>query len=559
MQLRDRSLVAAFALFFVAMSAVALASSAAPGTTPGPTAAPTLVAARPYVEGVLGHAANASPFGARSAADRDLVALLFRGLVRLGPGQSIVGDLASSWESDPSGSTWTFHLRPGLQWQDGAALTSADVVFTIKALSDPSYTGPGAGSWGEVTASAIDPRTVRLRLTTPLGGFLQAATNPIAPAHLLADVPPASLASDPFGTHPIGSGSFRLVSLDGRRAVLAPVTASRSNNATTAFPAPYLPGIEFDYFDAVAAVEAAFASGQLDGISGLAPAEAAALGQRPGFHVVRYPTSTLLALVPNLRPGHTSYTDPAVRRGLLEAIDRSAILADPLLGFGSVADSLIPAWAPEFAPSTANANHFDPTAAKASLVAAGWKQAANGWLPTGSQDPVQVTLLSADSASNPIAFATAAAVTAAWRAIGLSVTHESMTAADILANRIEPGEFDIALVPLVIGLDPDLYPLLASSQTRTGGANLGGLQDPALDQLLINARAPGAPAQRLAAYKALQDRLTTTVPILPLVFRDEVVVFRDSLSGPTPRPIGDPGERFWDVLTWRLAEAPTGS
>jgi hypothetical protein len=42
------------------------------------------------------------------------------------------------------------------------------------------------------------------------------------------------------------------------------------------------------------------------------------------------------------------------------------------------------------------------------------------------------------------------------------------------------------------------------------------------------------------------------------VFRDEVVVFRDSLSGPTPRPIGDPGERFWDVLTWRLAEAPTG-
>src|SRR4051794_13187941 len=204
MTLRDRLLIAACTVLFVGTSTLALASSVVPGQAVE-SAPPTLPTARRYVEGVLGHATNASPFGARSAADRDLVALLFRGLVRLGPSQTIVGDLASTWEVDPSGSTWTFHLRPGLRWQDGEPLTSEDVVFTITALSDPAYDGPGAGSWGEVTAAANDPLTVSLQLTTPLGGFLQAATQPIAPAHLLAGIPAAALSSDPFGLHPIGS------------------------------------------------------------------------------------------------------------------------------------------------------------------------------------------------------------------------------------------------------------------------------------------------------------------------------------------------------------------
>jgi len=575
MTLRDRSLIAAFAFLFVVVSTAALASTVVPGQPAG-SPGPTIPTADRYVEGVLGHATNASPFGARSAADRDLVALLFRGLVRLGPDQTIVGDLASSWEADPSGSTWTFHLRPGLHWQDGAPLTADDVVFTIKALSDPAYDGPGGASWREVTPLALDPLTVALRLDNPLGGFLQAATQPIAPAHLLKDVPVAQLSSDPFGLHPVGSGAFRLLVLDDHRAVLDPVApnaslseAPASDGATTApggsaapdagLPAPYLAGIEFEYFDDVAAIQAAWTRGELDGASGLAPADAATIGAAPGARIVRYPSSTLYAVVLNLRADEPQFADPAVRKALLEAIDRSAILADPLLGFGTMADALIPPWAPEFDPSASPAVPFDPTAAKAALTAAGWKQTDTSWIPKGAKDPVDLTILSADPATNALAYATADAVAGAWRTIGLRVSHESVPAADLLAGRLGPGQFDAAILPLVIGLDPDLYPLLASSQTRTGGTNISGLQDQTLDELLVAARAPGVPDQRLAAYKALEQRLAATLPILPLAFRDEIVVLRDTVSGPTPRPIGEPGERFWDVLTWRLAEAPTSS
>ncbi len=129
-----------------------------------------------------------------------------------------------------------------------------------------------------------------------------------------------------------------------------------------------------------------------------------------------------------------------------------------------------------------------------------------------------------------------------------------LPASELLGRRLAQGEFQVALVPLAVGLDPDLYPLLASSQTRTGGSNIAGLQDPELDKLLVDARTPLDAAARATAYAALQARLSERTYVLPLAFRDEYVVYRDTLSGPESRPVAGSGDRFWDVLTWRLAD-----
>ena len=67
------------------------------------------------------------------------------------------------------------------------------------------------------------------------------------------------------------------------------------------------------------------------------------------------------------------------------------------------------------------------------------------------------------------------------------------------------------------------------------------------------AREPGTAADRKAAYDALQEQLVKGVYLLPLAFADESVVVRDTLTGPSVREVGDPADRFWDVLTWRLA------
>ena len=124
---------------------------------------------------------------------------------------------------------------------------------------------------------------------------------------------------------------------------------------------------------------------------------------------------------------------------------------------------------------------------------------------------------------------------------------------EFVAGRLAAADFTIALADVQIGLDPDLYPYLASSQTLSGGANLIGLQDPALDKLLAAARAPGTNEERAEAYSALQIALAKGQYLLPLAFRDEVVVARDTLVGPRLRQVADASDRFWDVLTWRLA------
>ncbi len=171
----------------------------------------------------MGRPSSVNPVTARTQADRDLVALLFRGLVRSGRDGRPVADLATGWTVEAKGARWTFRLRPDARWQDGVPVTSDDVVYTVRVLQDPSYAGPLAAGWQGVTATAIDARTVQFDLAVPLGGFLQATTQPLLPAHLLASVPVADLADSPFSLRPVGNGPFALADLTPMSAVLVPV------------------------------------------------------------------------------------------------------------------------------------------------------------------------------------------------------------------------------------------------------------------------------------------------------------------------------------------------
>ncbi len=73
-----------------------------------------------------------------------------------------------------------------------------------------------------MTAETTGARTVVLTLKTPLGGFLQAATQPLAPAHILSGVPVDQLSQVSFGRQPIGAGPFAVASLSDETATLIP-------------------------------------------------------------------------------------------------------------------------------------------------------------------------------------------------------------------------------------------------------------------------------------------------------------------------------------------------
>jgi peptide/nickel transport system substrate-binding protein len=569
---RDISLVLALVSSLAIVAILVGAPIVQPAATPLPTQAPdTAVVDRPYREGVLGHPESISPLTARTQADRDLVALVFSGLVRNGPNGTLVPDLAARWTVGDDGRTWTFELRDDATWHDGTPVTAADVAFTIHTLQDPDYTGPRSTSWTGVTVQATGERTVRFTLDTPIGGFLQAATQPIAPAHLLADVPVSSLPDHGFSQRPIGSGRFALVTRERDLVVLRPpdapadapspavdpeATDSLATIAPTArpeLPRPYLDGIEFHYYEDPDALAADYEAGRLDAVSGVDNAIAAEISGTPESQLLRYPGSTLTAVLFNLRPGH-AFGTPTVRLALMRAIDREALIDEVFAGSAGRADGLIPSSSPLFDAQASKAVPYDPEEAEFRLEKLGWERVDGQWRLPGKDDPFTIELLSPDESSNPAAFAAAEFVARSWTAFGISTEHTGLPAAEFVRERLTRGEYDAAVGDIAIGLDPDLYPLLASTQTVSGGSNVMGLQDSTLDRLLEKAREPGTEAERKEAYRDLQEHLTTGRYIIPLAYADETTVVHDDVVGPSLRQVSDPSDRFWDVLTWRLAD-----
>src|SRR5262245_46720486 len=196
---------------YLALSTVAVSKPIAGGT---------------YVEALIAPPQQLNPLAsdvARDASAADIQALLFDGLMRIGPDGGPEPALAASLPNiNPSGTVYTFTLRADIAWHDGAPLTADDVLFTLRAIQNRDFAGdPAAGTlWRGVRVEKIDEHRVRCTLNAPFAPFLSRATFPILPAHLPKDIPPEQWASAPFSAKPIGTGPYQLTELNQEHALL---------------------------------------------------------------------------------------------------------------------------------------------------------------------------------------------------------------------------------------------------------------------------------------------------------------------------------------------------
>ena len=98
--------------------------------------------------------------------------------------------LAESWTQSDDGLTFTLKLRDGVTFSDGTPFTSADVLFTARAVYDPAVRSPLAGALSvskkPLAFEAPDARTVIVRLPEPFTPGLRLLDSmPILPRHKL--------------------------------------------------------------------------------------------------------------------------------------------------------------------------------------------------------------------------------------------------------------------------------------------------------------------------------------------------------------------------------------
>jgi peptide/nickel transport system substrate-binding protein len=117
-----------------------------------------------------------------------------------------VGVLAESWQFQ--GNRWTFKLRKGVKFHNGAPLTSKDVSFSVEKMRDEKGGSLQAPNFKDVTEILTpDDQTVVFVTKQPLAIFLDRLENRFVLSKVAADK-----FGDKLYENPIGTGPYKFVS-----------------------------------------------------------------------------------------------------------------------------------------------------------------------------------------------------------------------------------------------------------------------------------------------------------------------------------------------------------
>lgn len=451
--------------------------------------------------------------------------LFFSGLVTLDPKTGAPSpDLAAAWTVSDDGLTYTFTLRQKVKWSDNQDFIADDVTYSYQLYLNRDANSPRYNTAYSVVESVqtINDRTVRFKLRLPTASFLtEVATFGVVPQHTLVNTQPADLATSDFGTtsNIVGTGPFRMTRWLRSERMEAEANPAYHVGKVAAPRYTYLVLPTDD------AIRDALATGKAD-FGLVSPTVQKGLASAPGVTVQAYDTydMTYVGLqLDSAKPASVFFSDPNVRKALMLALDRDAML-QTARGVGIVADGVQPplSWAYTAVDPKYRQNIDE---AKRLLDAAGWKLASDG-VRVKNQRTFSFTLYT--NSSDPVRETYANLLRDAWAKVGVNATVVVEKWAAFVGRVTRTHDFDAFVASYSGTVDPDLSPLLSIDAARSG-LNAGRYLNADVDAMLAKARAIYKPEQqqdRKDLYTKIQQRVMTDLPILPLDFSKDAVAFR---------------------------------
>jgi len=342
-----------------------------------------------YIEGTVGQPGFINPILADSNTDRDLIELLFSGLMKYNKKGEVVPDLAKHYEIKEEGRVYDFLLKENIFWHDNAPFSVEDIIFTIQIIQDSDYKNPERANWLGVKVEKISDKTVRFRLEEPYGPFLERTTLKILPKHIWEDIPPQRLPlAVQYNLQPIGCGpyKFKEIQQDGLGNIKSLTLVQNSDYFDKI---PYISKIIFYFFDNEEDLIKAAQENKIHGLSLLNPRDQDLL-EKKEFHSYPLSLSRYFAVFfrDKLPDGKSSIlAEKKIRQALNHATDKDEILKNVLNGQGKIVQSPILPEIYGFEPSS-KTYEFSLEKAEELFKEAGFEK-QNGKLTKPSTAPIK--------------------------------------------------------------------------------------------------------------------------------------------------------------------------
>jgi ABC-type dipeptide transport system, periplasmic component len=499
--------------------------------------------------GVLPAAAQVSPLRIALNADirstnpgvnrddnTDAVILhVVEGLVAYSEDSSVKPLLARSVEMSEDGRAYTFKLRDGIKFHNGAELTADDVVWNWQRYMDPKtewrclpeFDGRNRMKVGSVEAA--DAKTVVFRLEEPDALFL--ATLARTDCGGTGIIHKESVKPDGSWDKPIGTGPFKFE--EWRRGELVRlVKFDEYANAAEGKPdgyvgskRPLVDEVRFIVIPDSAAAKAALLRGDIDVVPDISNADVKELRDNPDINLSIAQTMGLNTLLMQTRDPLLS--NVKLRQAIAAALDTAQITAAVTDGLAKHNNSIVPLRSSYHTEVHDKGYTYDPEAARRLLVEAGYKGET-------------ITILT--NKRYPTTFDSSVLIQAMLQAVGINAQLEVLEWGTQL-DRYSSGNYQMMAFPYSARLDPALsYESVMgpkSEQPRKVWDN------PEAQALLQKSMRIADPAERQEIFDKLHTRFLEEVPFIMIYNGIDVGAFRKTVVGYQASVLSKP--RAWEV------------